>query len=206
MSHHIENPAPGPDISKAEIRARGLQYRRDLDNKDRRSEAACARLCDLPVYATAETVLVYLHIRSELRTTSLVTDLRRDGRKIVIPFCVGSDLNLFRFTDPAELAVGTFGILEPLESLRGLPEKLASPEELDLLAVPGVAFDRRGGRVGHGRGYFDRLLRRIRPDAIALGLAFDCQVFDHVPMEPHDVPLEGLVTESATYFTQGGSP
>ncbi len=206
MSHQIENPEPGTEISKAEIRARGFQCRRDLPDKDRRSEAACSRFCDLPAYAAAKTVLVYLHIRSELRTACLVTRLRRDGKRIVIPFCVGSDLKLFRFSDPAELAVGAFGILEPLDSLRCLPEKLASPDELDLLAVPGVAFDRRGGRVGHGRGYFDRLLQHIRPAALALGLAFDCQLFDRVPMDSHDVPLAGIVTESATYFSRGGPP
>lgn len=206
MSSHFENPNTGPAISKAEIRARSFQYRRELADKDRRSEDACSRFCSRSAYATAKTVLVYLHIRTELRTTSLVTNLRRDGKEIVIPFCVGNNLKLFRFSDPAELAVGGFGILEPLDSLRCLPEKLARPHELDLLAVPGVAFDRRGGRIGHGRGYFDRLLRRVRPDAITLGLAFDCQLFDRVPMEAHDVPLDGVVTESATYLSQGGTP
>jgi 5-formyltetrahydrofolate cyclo-ligase len=113
-----------------------------------------------------------------------------------VPWCHGDHLRLFLLRDLAELDVGRFGILEPRAVLRERPDRNIDPCELDLLVIPGVAFDRRGGRIGHGRGYFDRLLIEVRESATLIGLAFDCQVFDHVPTEPHDVPMDLVVTES----------
>lgn len=205
MSHHLDNRSQGPAISKAEIRALARQQRRDLADKDRRSLAIARRFLELSQYAGAETVLVYMHIRDEVRTTDLVTQALQTGKKVVVPYCVGDDLKLFLLADRAELSAGTLGIPEPKESLRSRAERQVAPEELDLLAVPGLAFDRSGGRVGHGRGYFDRLLRHLRPDACSIGLAFECQLFDRVPMDSHDVPLDGIVTEERIYLATESS-
>ncbi len=188
-----------PEISKAAIRVRAFENRRTLAEKDRRSLAICRRLLALPHYADAATVLVYMHFRDEVRTADLVTQLLQTDKQIVVPYCVGDELELFRLADLAELTEGTWDILEPKKVLRSDVEKRAAPEELDLLAVPGVAFDRSGGRVGHGRGYFDRLLARLRSDALSVGLAFECQLFDQVPMDDHDIPLDMIVTEEAAY-------
>lgn len=146
-----------------------------------------------------------MHIRDEVRTADLVTQALQTGKKVVVPYCVGDDLKLFLLADRAELSAGTLGIPEPKESLRSRAERQVAPEELDLLAVPGLAFDRSGGRVGHGRGYFDRLLRHLRPDACSIGLAFECQLFDWVPMDSHDVPLDGIVTEERIYLATESS-
>ena len=69
-------------------------------------------------------------------------------------------------------------------------------QELDLLVIPGLAFDRQGGRLGYGKGYFDRLLPGARPDALLAAVAFECQLFDAVPMQPYDVRVDAVVTES----------
>ncbi len=202
VSHNSENSSSGPEISKAEIRARGLQLRRNVADKGERSLAVCDRFRALTRYASAETVLVTMHIRDEVRTADLVTRLLHSTKRVVVPYCRGDELNLFLLSDLGELSTGAFGILEPQEPLRSLDAKRVAPEQLDLLAVPGVAFDRLGGRVGHGRGYFDRLLHRLRPEATSVGLAFECQLFDRVPMDAHDVPLDAVVTEEATYFAK----
>lgn len=201
MSHNPKN-LTGPEISKAEIRARAMESRRSLSDKERRSCSICDRFAALPAFADDGTVLVYMHIRAEVRTTTLVGRLLESDKRVVVPYCVGDDLRLFLLSDLAELAPGALGIPEPRQNLRTIAEKHVEPGELDLLAVPGVAFDRFGGRVGHGRGYFDRLLRHIRPDAFSAGLAFECQLFDQVPMEPHDVPLDAVVTEDAVYLSK----
>jgi 5-formyltetrahydrofolate cyclo-ligase len=73
-----------------------------------------------------------------------------------------------------------------------------------MVVVPGVAFDRSGGRLGHGKGYYDKLLVRIRPDAHIVAVAYECQLFPEVPMLPHDVRMHKVVTESAVYTA--GSP
>lgn len=201
MSHNRKQPI-GPEISKAEIRARARERRRDLAEKDRRSDAICNRFRDLPAFADAETVFVYMHIRSEVRTAGLVKWLLQGQKRIVIPYCEEDDLLLFSLSDLSQLSPGALGILEPHQNLRSLAETRVEPQQLDLLAVPGVAFDRSGGRVGQGRGYFDRLLPRVRPDAFSAGLAFECQLFDRVPMDDHDVPLDAVVTEDAIYLSE----
>ncbi len=202
MSPNPANPATGPEISKAEIRALALQHRRNLADKDRRSAAICERFRAIPQYPGAEAVLVFMHIRDEVRTTSLVAHLLQSGKKAVIPYCAGDNLELYHLTDLTELAPGVLGIPEPRASFRSLAERHVGPEELDLLAVPGVAFDTAGGRVGYGRGYFDRLLRKLRADAVSVGIAFQCQLFDRVPMESHDVPLGAVATEDALYWAR----
>jgi 5-formyltetrahydrofolate cyclo-ligase len=104
-----------------------------------------------------------------------------------------------------ELAPGMLGILEPPEDLRRRPEKRIDAERLDLVMVPGAAFDARGGRIGRGKGYYDRLLRRTRPDALRVGVAFQCQIFPGVPMQEHDVFMDKVITEDTVYEGTGGT-
>ena len=84
-----------------------------------------------------------------------------------------------------------------------LPAKRVKPEELDLVMVPGTAFDLRGGRMGQGKGYSDRLLANARPDAPLVALAFDCQIFGTIPVAGHDVFMDEVLTESRTITGQG---
>jgi 5-formyltetrahydrofolate cyclo-ligase len=105
-------------------------------------------------------------------------------------------LELFLLEDVSELVEGAYKILEPKEELRKLPRKIVKPEELDLVMVPGTAFDKRGGRMGQGKGYYDRLLASARPDAPLVGVAFDCQIFDEIPVDAHDVFMDLVLTET----------
>ncbi len=70
-------------------------------------------------------------------------------------------------------------------------------KELDLILVPGVAFDARGGRTGHGKGYYDKLLENARLETPLVSLAFECQMFEEIPMQDHDIFMDKVVTESA---------
>jgi 5-formyltetrahydrofolate cyclo-ligase len=105
-----------------------------------------------------------------------------------------------------ELQTGMYGILEPRTELRAIEAKRVDPVELDLIMVPGVAFDRRGARTGHGKGYYDKLLQHARPDCPLVALAFECQVFDEIPTEPHDIFMDRIITESTVYFGRGRDP
>ena len=79
------------------------------------------------------------------------------------------------------------------------PIATSRPAALDLIVVPGVAFDRRGGRLGQGKGFYDRLLTQVRPDTLLVAPAFECQIFDSVPTLPHDRPVDRVVTETNVY-------
>ena len=80
---------------------------------------------------------------------------------------------------------------------------MVQPDELDVIMVPGVAFDRRGGRTGHGKGYYDKLLEHARRDTPLVALAFECQLFPEIPVQPHDVFMDMVITESAVYPGRG---
>jgi 5-formyltetrahydrofolate cyclo-ligase len=83
--------------------------------------------------------------------------------------------------------------------------KRLKPEDLDLIMVPGVAFDRQGGRTGHGKGYYDKLLQHARPDCPLVALAFECQMFPEIPVQSHDIYMDKVVTEDAVYTGRGRS-
>jgi 5-formyltetrahydrofolate cyclo-ligase len=184
---------------KAQIRRAALAKRRSQENKDETSRRIAARLTGLPEYAAARTVMFYLDARDEARTRRAVEDALARGKKIVVPYCVEGELELFHLERMDELEPGAYRILEPKAKLRDAAEKRASVAELDLIVTPGVAFDRRGGRLGNGGGYYDKLLRRARTDALLAALAFECQMFPEVPMQAHDVYMDKVVTETTVY-------
>lgn len=182
------------------LRREAHRRRRLQGDKEAVSRAACARLAALPEYARAETLMLYVDVRDELRTRNLLdAELSHRQRRVVVPCCVGDALELFVLESTDELAPGTLGILEPRRDLRGRDGKRIALGEVDLVVVPGVAFDRRGGRLGHGRGYYDRLLAQAGPDIALVGLAYECQLFPEIPTQPHDVPMDNVVTEAAVY-------
>jgi 5-formyltetrahydrofolate cyclo-ligase len=116
---------------------------------------------------------------------------------------VDGELELFWLESMDELEVGAYRILDPRSDLRDVAEKRVAVEELDLILVPGVAFDAIGGRTGHGKGYYDKLLEHARPETPLVALAFDCQIFDEIPMQAHDIYMDKVVTESVVYSGKG---
>src|SRR6188768_434018 len=114
----------------------------------------------LRVYTAAKTVMWYVDAGSEVRTRHTLPEALTHGKRVVVPWCVveTNQLELFLLDDMSELVDGAYKILEPKDELRRLPNKVVRPEELDLVMVPGTAFDPRGGRMGQGKGYYDRLL------------------------------------------------
>lgn len=184
---------------KALLRREVMARRHRQPDRDRHSREIWQQFAVSDEYATAAVVMVYLDYDSEARTRPFVPELWQSGRRVVIPYCVGDQLETFLFRNFGEVAPATRGILEPIESWRSRRERAVDPAQIDLVIVPGVAFDRRGGRIGYGRGYYDRFLRRLRPDARSVALAFECQLVEDLPLLPHDVRIDRVVTECAVY-------
>ena len=168
-------------------------------NKDEVSQTIVDRFMQLPEYQQAQTVMFYVDVRTEVRTRQALPAALASGKRIVIPYCVDGELELFHLESMDELELGMYRILEPKAELRGIPAKMTPVEELDLVMVPGVAFDRRGGRTGHGKGYYDKLLEHALSKTPLIALAFECQLFPEIPMQPHDIFMDKVVTESAVY-------
>ena len=191
-------PPADPQARKAAIREQARKNRIAQKNKDEVSRAICGKFMALPAYRSAKTVMWYVDAGSEVRTRHTLPEALTHGKRVVVPWCVveTNQLELFLLEDVAELVEGAYKILEPKDELRQLPGKVVQPEELDLVMVPGTAFDPRGGRMGQGKGYYDRLLSRAKPDAPLVALAFDCQIFDEIPVAPHDVFMDLVLTET----------
>lgn len=133
-------------------------------------------------------LLAYWSMPEEFPTQGLVRVLSQDY-EVVLPVVRGAELELHRYTGDADMqAVPPYGILEPQA------REVVAPDTVALAIIPGLAFDLSGGRMGRGKGYYDRLLPRMA-NTWLLGLAFACQVMPTVPREAHDVQLDALLTE-----------
>ncbi len=184
---------------KQELRTLALASRDRQQNREDLSRQIIKCLATLPEYEAATRLSIYVGGPSEVLTLPLLPSAWSLGKRIAVPCCVGDHLELYWLEDVDELAPRTLGILEPKSEIRDRPERKADIETLDLIVVPGVAFDRKGGRIGHGKRYYDRLLRMARSDTGIVALAFECQVFPEVPMLDHDVFMDKVVTERAAY-------
>lgn len=184
---------------KKSIREQAHAARQAQPDKDGVSQQVMARVMQLPEYQRAKTVMFYVDVRTEVRTRQALPEALASGKRVVIPYCVDGELELFHLESMDELELGMYRILEPKAELRSVAAKRTPVEELDLILVPGVAFDRRGGRTGHGKGYYDKLLEHALSATPLVALAFECQLFPEIPMQDHDIFMDKVVTEAAVY-------
>ena len=194
-----------PQAMKAAIREQARKNRVAQKNKEEISRQICEEFMAMPVYEAAKTVLWYVDAGSEVRTRHMLPEAMAKGPKVIIPYCIveTNQLELFWLEDMSELVEGAYKILEPATDLRELPSKRVRPDEIDLVAVPGTAFDASGGRMGQGKGYYDRLLASIRPEVPLIALSFECQIFPSIPVAAHDVFMDLVLTEQKTYTGKG---
>lgn len=139
-----------------------------------------------PAFRAANTVLLYHSLKDEVDTHEFIKKWSGEKR-ILLPVVKGDDLELRIYTGPQDMKIGAYGIEEPVG------ETFTDYAEIDFIAVPGVAFDREGNRLGRGKGYYDRLLPRI-PSAFKAGICFPFQLIDQVPTEPFDICMDIIIT------------
>jgi 5-formyltetrahydrofolate cyclo-ligase len=192
---------PQPLEAKAALR-REILARRDAvppDVRARRSAAALARVAALPAFRRARVVLAYASFGSEVDTRPFLRRVLLSGRTLVLPRIERAARRLALHEVESldrDLQPGPWGIPEPVPG-RCRP---AAPGTIGFVLVPGVAFDPDGGRVGHGGGYYDRLLAAWpRPAPPLVAAAFELQVVPAVPVLPADHRVDLVVTESGTY-------
>ena len=140
----------------------------------------------------AKTVAAYSAIGSEVDLSPIVFE---SGKKIVLPVCTEGDTLIFKLIgDETTLEKGHFDILEPKETQPEIP-----PEEIDLIFVPGAVFDKTGGRIGYGKGYYDRILPRLSKKCETVGVAYSLQIASEIKTEPHDIKVSLIVTEEGIH-------
>ena len=178
-------------MRKTSIRKDMLSRRRHLaaETSMTWSLQAQERFLALPDFAAVRCIALYSPILNEVFTEKIFLEARRRGKQVVYPRVRKDALEFVAVADHRDLEPAAFGVLEPRSSGE------AAPARIDLLAVPGVAFDHFGHRLGYGKGFYDRALRALSPRALFVGLAFEMQLVEALPAEGHDVRLDLLVTE-----------
>ncbi|MCH2113989.1 MAG: 5-formyltetrahydrofolate cyclo-ligase [Pirellulales bacterium] len=190
---------------KTRIRQQAYAKRKAQEDKDALSRQIVSQFMALDEYAASETIMFYVDVRAEVRTRHNLAGALQSSKRIVVPYCVDGELELFHLESMEELSIGMYQILEPRADLRPVAAKRIEVSQLDLIMVPGVAFDARGARTGHGKGYYDKLLQHARLDAPLVALAFDCQMFPELPSAAHDVFMDKIITQSNVHTGLGRS-
>ena len=178
------------------LRKRILGARDGLSAYDRQTKSSSVlhRFLGLKDLHQWSTLFIYVNFRSEVETLELIRECLRRGIRVAVPLVDASAVSMIPLliNNPDEdLAPGYYNIPEPdprkAQRVRG--------GEIDAVVIPGSVFDIHGGRLGYGGGYYDRFLVNDAPQARRIALAFELQVVDKVPVEPHDQPLDILITE-----------
>jgi 5-formyltetrahydrofolate cyclo-ligase len=192
---------------KKELRKKVQELRDAIDPEQRKhlSARVADNLWSVPEFTTAESILFFISFRSEVDTIPMILRALGEDRTVCVP-CTDAGSKAMvasRIMDLDEdLEIGNYDILEPRgKCLRPIP-----PEEIDVVLMPGVAFDLSGGRLGYGGGYYDRFLEKCDPRCALIAVAFEIQIVDHVPCADHDAHIHKVVTESRVIDCGNGCP
>lgn len=165
--------------------------------REKKGEEALERITGWPSFQRAGWLFSYVSMGYELDTTALIDRALGAGKRVAVPviFDEGKRSGSFLISEIRnrlkELEIGPFGIYQPKPQF----VRPVEPALLEIALVPGVAFDRNGHRLGHGKGYFDRFLNRLSPRCLKVGIGFDFQMIPELPHEPHDVSLDVMITD-----------
>jgi len=163
------------------------------------SNVIFSKIIKLPVYEKAETVMFYLSYGSEVITDGMISSAIEEGKAVVVPAIENpgdGKMEAVKIARVEDAYQSVYGIRQP-EINR---EDLIGKNDIDLIFVPGIAFDNNGYRTGYGKGYFDRWLQGVPPEK-TIGLAYDFQVTDKLPSGKYDLPVGMIVTEKRIITT-----
>jgi 5-formyltetrahydrofolate cyclo-ligase len=182
------------DLTKSACRlhVRDLIAKMPAREKQDRSQLITRHLLALPEYARATKIMAFVSLADEVDMLPIIQTALEARKEIYVPKVIRAEHKMLicRLYKMNDLRPGAIGILEPD------PVETIGPAQLDLLLVPGRAFDCHGNRVGRGGGYYDRFLADPSLRAAIFGIAYDCQFFSDVPHGPGDLPVRFVITES----------
>ncbi len=203
MRRRLTNPrtADLQETTKRFLRDGVLGRRDDMDPRTRAvlSRAIVRDIVETSVYRRSNTVMAYASLGSELRTDGFICHVLHQGKTLLLPRVdrQRGELDVYRVRDPGrDLRMGIWGVREPR------PDRCArvDPHVIDFVLVPGLAFDARGGRLGYGGGFYDKLMADgLSPCAWLVAGAFEGQMVEKIPVDEHDVSMDVVVTENGHY-------
>ena len=181
--------------SKKELRKRILSIRNNMPGEDvvNNSRIIRDKIIGLDVYKQSKVIFIYMDFKNEVMTSDLIKHMLSEKKRVVVPYTdtISTVLIPSEITGESDLKLNSFGYSEP---------KKVSPvniEEIDLVIVPGVVFDKNLNRIGFGKGYYDRILNKLKASARKVAVAHDFQVLEEIPAEEHDVKMDMIITEKS---------
>lgn len=183
-------------MSKETVRKETLEKRKNMTCEDliEKSSSVLEKLLSSDFYKNSNTIMAYIDFRNEVKTEKIIKTAIADGKRVVVPISIVETRQLVLseiINYDEELQAGAYGIFEPkAEYIREI-----DPSLVDMVLIPGVAFDERGFRVGYGAGYYDRFLEKVRSDVPKIALSFELQMVDYAFEDSHDIAVDLIITE-----------
>lgn len=181
---------------KRKLRKRFIEQRLRLLQQEvkQQSDTIMSTFFSTDYYKRAKVVMFYVDMRNEVMTKGAIEETLSKGKRVVVPRVKkGYGLLAIEIKSLDELEPGTFGVLEPPEK-----EEIFL-DDIDVVVVPGVVFDKKGYRIGYGGGYYDNFLPKLKANAKKIAVAFEIQMIDLVPAESHDVKMDLIITDKRIY-------
>ncbi len=161
------------------------------------SSAITKQLLNTDTFKKAKVVMCYLSFGNEVNTKNFIKECQSLNKRILAPVIIKNSDGIFVMEASEiidfknELTPGVMGIMEPKKQF----QRLTNPELIDFIVIPGLAFDKKGNRLGYGGGYYDYFLTRTRLDSTKIAIAYTKQIINEVPIEEHDTPVKNILTE-----------
>lgn len=183
---------------KKRFRVAALAARDSLTPEQRKSysDRIIKNLTSLSCYQNADAILTYISFRSEVDTFLLLERALADGKAVFAPKVIGKEMDFYRIFSADDLSAGYQGILEPAGGQLFAEWNADYTSQYGLICLPGAAFDRACHRIGYGGGFYDRYLHDLQMRFVTAALAYDCQIFEEIPWETHDICPERIITET----------
>ena len=183
-------------IMKGKRKQLGKQVRAE------KSQRIYENVTSLTVWEQAKRAMVYIDFRDEVETEPLIRFLWENDVEVVVPVCdlQKKDMQAVVLNSYDELQISAYGIREPLPS--AATTIVADPRTIDIMIVPGLAFDREGGRLGYGAGYYDKYFPQTNLQMLKIALAYDEQLISNIPIEEHDVKVDIIVTDAEVIYVR----
>lgn len=181
-------------MDKKEIRKLMRGKRKALTEEERASLDSIIfdKLINSEDYKKSKYIFLFVSYDTEIDTHRIMKQVLKDGKVLCVPKVISKEEGMIitQINKFEDLEPGAYGILEPKDGALKIDESL-----IDVAYLPGLAFDKKGGRVGYGGGFYDRFLRKSRKDCKKIGLAYSFQVLEEVPMEQEDEFIDGIITD-----------
>jgi 5-formyltetrahydrofolate cyclo-ligase len=187
-------------MPKKAVRSELLTRRRNMTHADWQNASATVqqRLISLDLFKNATSIALYAPIQYEVDTAQIFYAAQSAGKVVLYPVVCDTGLRFVKASDLTQLNTGSFGIPEPCSHADD-----QTLEGVDLIIVPGVAFDLQGHRIGFGKGYYDRCLSVLSRMGVVVGLCHDFQLLDRIPVEEHDIRMQYIITENRLIIPSG---